>query len=55
MLFQNISKRKLTKKKQFSLEQEKIPPPRHLAKLSIWRDALGILDIGSQLNCLKTE
>ena len=25
-------------------------PPRHLAKLSIWRDGLGIFDIDTQLN-----
>ena len=28
----------------------KIQPPRHLAKLSIWRGRLGIFDIDKQLN-----
>ena len=28
----------------------KIQPPRHLAKLSIWRGGLGIFDIDPQLN-----
>ena len=32
------------------MEQEKIQPPRHLAKLSIWRGRLGIFDIDKQLN-----
>ena len=31
------------------LEQEKIQPPRHLAKLSIWRGGLGFFDIDTQL------
>ena len=35
---------------QLPLEQEKIQPPRQLAKLSIWRDGLGIFDIDTQLN-----
>ena len=34
----------------FPLEQEKIQPPRHLTELSIWRNGLGIFDIGTQLN-----
>ena len=28
----------------------KMQPPRHLAKLSIWRGGIGIFDIDSQLN-----
>ena len=35
---------------QLPLEQEKIQPPRHLAKLSNWRGGLGISDIDTQLN-----
>ena len=35
------------------LEQEKIQPPRHLAKLSIWRGGLGISDIDTQINYIR--
>ena len=35
---------------QIPLELEKIQPPRHLAKLSIWRGGLGIFAIDAQLN-----
>ena len=35
---------------QLPLEQEKKQPPRHLVKLPIWRDGLGISDIDTQLN-----
>ena len=35
---------------QFPLQQEKIQPPRYLAKLSIWMIGLGTLDIETQLN-----
>ena len=35
---------------QLPLKQEKIQPPRHLAKISIWKGGLGIFDIGKQLN-----
>ena len=35
---------------QLPLKQEKIHPPRHLAKISIWKGGLGIFDIGKQLN-----
>ena len=35
---------------QLPLKHEKIQPPRHLAKISIWRGGLGIFDIGKQLN-----
>ena len=40
---------------QFPLGQEKIQPPRHLAQISIWRDRLGISDIDTQLNYIKTK
>ena len=30
-------------------------PPRHLVQLSISKDGLGILDIDTQLNSLKTK
>ena len=33
---------------QLLLEQEKIQPPRNLAKLSIWRDGIGVFDIDTQ-------
>ena len=35
---------------QLPLKHEKIQPPRHLAKISIWRGGLGIFDTGKQLN-----
>ena len=35
---------------QIPLEQEKIQPFRHLAKLSIWRGGLGVFDIDTQLS-----
>ena len=35
---------------QLPLEQEKVQPPRHPAKLSIWRGGLGLFDIDTQLN-----
>ena len=40
---------------QFSLERKKIQSPRHLAQLSIWRGILGVLDIETQLNYIKTK
>ena len=40
---------------QFPLEQEKIQPPSHLAKLSIWRGGLGIFDIDTQLNYMNIK
>ena len=49
MLFQNISeKNKLKKNKQFSLEHQKMQPPRHIAQLPIWKGRPGILDIDVQ-------
>ena len=49
-LAQNISKRILKKEHTTSSGTGKIQPPRHLAKLSIWRCGLGIFDIDPQLN-----
>ena len=49
-LAQNISKRILKKEHTTSSGTGKIQPPRHLAKLSIWRGGLGIFDIDPQLN-----
>ena len=40
---------------QFLLELQKLRPPRHLIQLSIWKGGLGILDIDTQLNSLKTK
>ena len=30
-------------------------PPRHLIQLSIWKGGIGILDIDTQSNSLKTK
>ena len=49
-LAQNISKRILKKEHTTSSGTGKKQPPRHLAKLSIWRGGLGIFDIDPQLN-----
>ena len=49
-LAQNISKRILKKEHTTSSGTGKLQPPRHLAKLSIWRGGLGIFDIDPQLN-----
>ena len=49
-LAQNISKRILKKEHTTSSGTGKIQPPRHLAKLSIWRGRLAIFDIDPQLN-----
>ena len=37
----------------FLWNEIKIRPPKQLAQPSIWRGGLGILDIDTQLNCLK--
>ena len=39
---------------KFPLELQKIRPPSHLIQLSTWNGGLGILEIDSQLNSLKT-
>ena len=39
----------------FHWNYKKMRPPRHLIQLSIWKDGLGILDIDTQLNSLKTK
>ena len=49
-LAQNISKRILKKEHTTSSGTGKIQPPRHLAKLSIWRGRLSVFDIDPQLN-----
>ena len=41
--------------KQDENKDELKRPPRYLAQLSIWRGALGILEIDTQLNSLKTQ
>ena len=49
MLFQNISeKNKLKKNKQFSLEHQKMQPPRPIAQVLIWKGRSGVLDIDVQ-------
>ena len=40
---------------KFPLELQKMRPPRHLIQLSTWNGGLGILDIDTQLNSLKTK
>ena len=40
---------------KFPLELQKLRPPRHLVQLSTWKGGIGILDIDTQLNSLKTK
>ena len=40
---------------QFHLEWKKIPHPRYLAQLSIWRGGVGALDIDTHLKYLKIK
>ena len=40
---------------KFPLELQKMRPLRHLIQLSTWNGGLGILDVDSQLNSLKTK
>ena len=40
---------------KFILELQKMRPPKHLIQLSTWNGGLGILDIDTQLNSLKTK
>ena len=49
-LAQNISGRILKKEHTASSGTRKRQPPRHLAKLSIWRGGLDIFEIDPQLN-----
>ena len=40
---------------KFPVELQKMRHPRHLIQFSTWNGGLGILDIDSQLNSLKTK
>ena len=51
--FKSYLKENSKKNIKFTLERPNIRPPRHLARLIIWKGALGILDPGTQENYLK--
>ena len=57
----NIHNSKINQKENWKkhiklpLELQKMRPPRYLIELSTWKGGLGILDIDTQLNSLKTK